>query len=201
MDKPVSYIQHIHTTIGTFMNHMQALLNDKELALEVYASIPMGTTYMRINRGWGMFYQFHWEDNKMGNGLRSPSRYIRYLNDWVPLLAMQGRWPHSVEENGVFDVFEFKLALANAFPVEVLGEKAWDIVQNRPSSGTHYNILSEKYHRMGESECTEMHSFYEGESHWLETAYQNADMSDTFIDLERLLIELQQKEIISSKNA
>jgi len=173
------------------LSHEWSVIN-KELLLAAYRDIPAESMYMRMNKGWGMFYMYQGEEKQGGKGRGAVSRYLRYTNDWVVLNSMQCTWGEFCTENGVFEVSEFKLYLARTYPIDVLGvDQAIQMVERKPKSATHYNILSGKYHRMGQGEYTEMHSYYGNMSHWLETSHLNEDISDTFIHLERLGVDLK----------
>ncbi len=171
---------------------IQDLISNKELALEIYRQIPQQAMYMRVNRGCGMFYLYHGDEKQGGKIHNQPQRYLRYCQTWEPMTAIQGTWAEFCAENGVFAVSDFKLDLAQAYPVEVLGNtEGWEILRDKPIDATHYNLLSRRYHRMGPGECTEVHNTYGEVSHWHESAHLNENISEQFIDLEKLLLELQ----------
>jgi len=181
---------------------MQALINDKALALQVYAAIPQQAMYMRMNRGWGMFYIYQGEEKQGGKFVNNPHRYLRHSQAWVALSAMQGTWAQFVEENAVFSVFDFKLDVAQAYTVEVLGDqRGWEIIRNKPEGSTYYNLMSGKYHRTGPGKYTQIHRTYGTESEWVDSTHLNEKISERFIDLEKLFTELQTVAIIDNYTA
>lgn len=184
---------------GKKMNNLIALnqlIENKELALSVYNDIPETAMYMRMNQNYGMYYMYQGAENQGGRPKNPVLRYLRYLDNWVVLNSMQGNWDQFCAVNGVFCVVEFKLALAKKYPIDVLGvSKAWDIVDSKPSSSSHYNAVSGKYHRIGANDYSEFLVLHGNTEHWRGSAHRNDDLGDSFIDLERLLIELQQNAI------
>lgn len=176
---------------------MLDLIANKELALSVYSDIPENAIYMRMNKGWGMYYIYHGEEKQGGKFVNHPHRYMRHLNDWVALKSIQGTWDQFMAQNGVFSVSDFKLALVKEYPIEVLGEKrAWEIVDNNPATGSHYNFISGKYHRLGEGDCSEIWTGqHVGVRLWVDSAHSNDDFADLFIDIEDLTRKLESQPL------
>lgn len=172
------------------LDPIQDLLNNPEQALEVYLSIPEDSMYMRINRGWGMFYLLK-DAEQVEKLVNHPHRYVRYSEAWIPLLSMRGDWAEFSAVNGLFDVADFKHAFAQAHPIDALGiSKAWEVVQLKPITATHYNSVSGKFQRMGMGEHTEMYTLQNDMGHWSETAHLNEHINERFIDLEKLSKDL-----------
>jgi hypothetical protein len=164
-----------------------ALVQDRETALAIFHEMPKCASYMRLNRGWAMYY---WYEKYIGQVKTNvPHRYLRYLGDYVPLSSLSKSWSEFEKENGVFSTFDFRLEVAKCFPLEALGiEEAEKVYYRRPVGATHYNSISDKYHRIGEHEFSE---YYVGGGHWMGSAYSNDDFSDLFIDLDKLGEEIK----------
>lgn len=179
------------------LDSMLDLIANKALALSVYSDIPENAIYMRMNKTFGMFYIYYGEEKQGGKFVNHPHRYMRYLDDWVALKSIQGTWGQFVAQNGVFSVYDFKLALAKEYPIEVLGEKrAWAIVDEKPATGSHYNFISGKYHRLGEGECSEIWTGqHVGVRLWVDSAHSNSEFADLFIDIEDLTRKLESQAL------
>lgn len=166
---------------------IKTLLQDRVAALAIYHEMPEGASYMRLNRGWAMYY---WYEKYIGQVKTNvPHRYLRYLNDYVPLNSLKHSWAEFEKENGVFSTFDFRLEVAKSFPIDALGRKEAERVYCwRPKGATHYNSISGKYHRLGKEDCSE---YYVGGDHWVSSAHSNDDFSDLFIDLDELGEEIK----------
>jgi len=156
----------------------------REAALAIYHEMPEDASYMRLNCGWAMYY---WYEKYIGQVV--PHRYLRYLNDYVPLNSLKQSWTEFEKENGVFSTFDFRLGVAKCFPIDALGRNEAERVYFwRPKGATHYNSISGKYHRLGKDDCSE---YYVGGDYWVSSAHSNDDFSDLFIDLDKLGEEIK----------
>jgi len=178
------------------MNNLIALnelVRNRQLALAVYKDIPDSSMYINMNQGFAQFYIYHGEEKQGGKPKSLVYRYSRVADDWASLdCTEQANWGQRFLESDVFSVFDFQLALARQYPIDVLGvSKAWEVVNKQPVDATHYNCVSDHYHRLGQSEYSEMYIPQRHTGYWCETAHRNDDFAEMFIDLESLLIKLQ----------
>lgn len=178
------------------LDQINQLISNKELALTIGKIIPQDSMYMRMNGVWGMFYIYHGAEKQGGRPSYQPLRYLRYKKGWVNL-NIADTWEQFVEKNAIFSVAAFKLALAKKYPVEVIGtSRAWEIADNQPPGATHYNVLSNKYHREGGGIYTETCTgSFGGKCLWVESSHYNENLESEFLNLDHLLKKLQCQSI------
>lgn len=169
---------------------MDQLLLDEDLALEVFNQIPVNANRMRMNQSYPMFYV-----SLLVDGEVRMWRYLRYKQNYAPLLSVKGSFKQFEESNNVFRVEQFKLNFYQRYTdkafthIELLG-----ILDNQPLSATLYDPIDKGYWRDGEQGRLERFEKKSYNSHkWIETEILNRDSEVFFINISVLNKALKNK--------
>lgn len=165
---------------------LEQLLEDRMLCKEIRSTMPKTCHYMRINRGWAMFYLKDTQERP--TRFAKPLRYLRYKDQFVELnLTMT--WDEFAKVNHIIDVMDFRFMYAMRYPIDDLGlDEAKSILEHMPLTATHYNVISMHYQKAGEHGqsliCVGVDE--DGAERWVESAHDNQFIEDRLLGLTKL---------------